>query len=266
VDYDLFCGPAPMSPLTRPNFHYDWHWFWSTGNGELGNNNIHSVDICRWGLQVTGTGRAVLSYGGRLGYADAGETPNTQVVVHDFGDKTLVCETRGLKTEPFTPQSGGGWIFYGTEGILAGTALFDRQGKQVRSFSGESGSHFANFLKAVRSRKVSDLHADILEGHQSTALCHLGNISYRLGRQSSPREIAEALGRLKSHENVLETFERTRAHLVENGVDLEKSRLTLGPLLRLDPEKEKFPDQPAADAFLTREYRKPFVLPPDGAA
>jgi predicted dehydrogenase len=261
VDYNLFSGPGPMSPLTRPNFHYDWHWFWNTGNGELGNNNIHSVDVCRWGLGVTGLGQSVLSYGGRLGYLDAAETPNTQVVLHDFGGKTIVSETRGLKTEPFTPASGGGWVFYGTEGIIAGTTLFDREGKQVRSFTGENASHFANFLKAVRSRKVSDLHADILEGHQSTALCHLGNISYRLGQASSPGEIAKQLAVLKSHERVLETFERTRAHLVENQVDLEKSRLTLGPLLRLDPEKEKFLDHPTADALLTREYRKPFVVP-----
>src|SRR5437867_2659542 len=100
VDYNLWAGPAAMGPLTRPKFHYDWHWFWNTGNGELGNNNIHSLDICRWGLGVTGFGRAVISYGGRLGYTDAGQTPNTQVVVFDFGAKTIVSETRGLKTEP----------------------------------------------------------------------------------------------------------------------------------------------------------------------
>ena len=177
-------GPARRrwSRSSRPKFHYDWHWFWNTGNGELGNNNIHSLDICRWGLGVTGLGRAVLSYGGRLGYSDAGQTPNTQVVVFDFGDKTIVSETRGLKTEPFHPDFKGGWIFFGTEGIIAGTSLFDPEGKLVRTFDGKSENHFANFLKAVRSRKVSDLNADILEGHQSTALCHIGNISYRLGR------------------------------------------------------------------------------------
>jgi predicted dehydrogenase len=75
VDYNLWAGPAAMVPLTRPKFHYDWHWFWNTGNGELGNNNIHSTDVCRWGLNVTGLGRAVISYGGRLGYTDAAETP-----------------------------------------------------------------------------------------------------------------------------------------------------------------------------------------------
>ncbi|MEO8426611.1 MAG: Gfo/Idh/MocA family oxidoreductase [Verrucomicrobiota bacterium] len=261
VDYNLFAGPAPMSPLTRPKFHYDWHWFWNTGNGELGNNNIHSTDVCRWGLGVTGLGRAVLSYGGRLGYTDAGETPNTQVVIHDFGAKTIVTETRGLKTEPFNPNFKGGWIFYGTEGIIAGESLFDLEGKLVRTFPGKSESHFANFLAAVRSRKVRELNADILETHQSTALCHVGNISYRLGHPSTPGEIQKQLAQLKVHDDVLETFERTRKHLAENNVDLDKSKLTLGSLLRLDSDKEKFVDNSKANALLTREYRKPFVVP-----
>ena len=261
VDYNLFAGPAPMSPLTRPKFHYDWHWFWNTGNGELGNNNIHSLDICRWGLGVTGLGRSVLSYGGRLGYTDAAETPNTQVVVYDFGGKTIVAETRGLKTQPFHPNFKNGWIFTGTEGIIADTSLFDLEGKLIRTFQGQTENHFANFLKAVRSRKVSELNADILEGHQSTALCHIGNISWRLGTPSSAAQIQKQLSQMKGHDNVLETFERTRNHLAENDVDLEKSKLTLGRLLRLDSKKEKFANDPQADSFLTREYRKPFVVP-----
>jgi predicted dehydrogenase len=261
VDYNLWAGPAPTSPLTRPQFHYDWHWFWNTGSGELGNNNIHSLDICRWGLGVTGLGRSVLSYGGRFGYTDAAETPNTQVVIYDFGGRTIVAETRGLKTEPFHPQFKSGWIFTGTEGIVADTSLFDLDGKLVRTFEGETQSHFANFLKAVRSRNASALNADILEGHQSTALCHIGNVSWRLGAPTSAVAIAKQLSQLKVHDDVLETFERTRKHLAENNVDLEKTRLTLGRLLRLDADRERFVDDPDADALLTRQYRKPFVVP-----
>jgi predicted dehydrogenase len=261
VDYNLWAGPAAMDKLTRPKFHYDWHWFWNTGNGELGNNNIHSTDVCRWGLGVTDLGRAVISYGGRLGYTDAAETPNTQVVIHDFGGKTIVTETRGLKTDPFNANFKGGWVFYGTKGIIAGESLFDLEGKLVRTFEGTTESHFGNFLKAVRSRGVSDLHADILEGHRSTALCHLGNISYRLGHPCPPEEIQEHLNQLKVNDDVLETFQRTCRHLAENNLALEKSKLTLGPLLRLDSDKEKFADNPVADALLTRHYRKPFVLP-----
>jgi predicted dehydrogenase len=261
VDFNLWAGPAPLVPPSRPKFHYDWHWFWDTGNGELGNNNIHSLDICRWGLDVSGLGRAVLSYGGRLGYNDAGETPNTQVVSFDFGPKTIVAETRGLKTEPFHPGFKGGWVFHGTEGIIAGTSLFDPAGKLVRTFSGTSASHFANFLKAVRSRKVSDLNADILEGHQSTALCHIGNISYRLGAPAAPEAIQQKLGELHVHDQVKETFDRTCKHLADNGVELGKSPLRLGSILRLDPEREAFVDNATANQLLTRTYRRPFVVP-----
>jgi predicted dehydrogenase len=259
VDYELWAGPAPMARLTRPKLQYDWHWVWDTGNGELGNNNVHSLDICRWGLGVTGLGRAVISYGGRLGYTDAGQTPNTQVCIFDFGDKTIVSETRGLKTSPF--RFKGGAIFEGTSGIIAGSSLFDLEGKLVSTFEGKSENHFANFLAAVRSRRREDQKAEILEGHQSSALCHIGNISWRLGTPAPIAEIRAALGKLMVHENVLETFDRTVQHLKDNKMDLDTTKLTLGPLLQLEAGREAFVNNPGANALLTREYRKPFVVP-----
>lgn len=262
VDYNLWAGPAPLAPLTRPKLQYDWHWVWDTGNGELGNNNVHSLDLCRWGLGVTGLGRTVISFGGRFGYTDAGQTPNTQVCVFDFGDKTIISETRGLKTAPFRPDfKGVGTIFEGTNGIIAGSSLFDPDGKLVSTFEGKGENHFANFLAAVRSRKREDLKAEILEGHQSSALCHIGNISWRLGRSASPEEVRAALTRLPASVKVLETFDRTTQHLQDNKVDLQQTQLTLGPLLALDSQREAFVANPQADALLTREYRRPFVVP-----
>lgn len=267
VDYDLWAGPAPLSPLTRPNLHYDWHWDWATGNGELGNNNIHSLDVCRWGLGLTGLGRRAISYGGRFGYVDAGQTPNTQVCIFDFGDKTIVAETRGLKTEPFREGFTGGWLFHGTEGSIAGSSLFDPDGKLVSTFSGTrpGESHFANFLNAVRSRKREDLNAEIVEGHQSTALCHAGNISWRLGSEATPADVSELLSKFDVHENAQQTFERTTQHLRDNGVDLDATRLVLGAVLYPDAEGETFADNPAANAMLTREYREPFVVPAESS-
>lgn len=261
VDYNLWAGPAPMSQLTRPQLQYDWHWVWDTGNGELGNNNIHSLDICRWGLGLSGLGQSVVSFGGRFGYTDAGETPNTQVCIFDFGDKTIISETRGLKTQPFHPNYEGGWIFFGSEGIISGTSLFDPEGHLVRTFEGKTESHFANFLKAVKSRKQDDLNAEILEGHQSTALCHIGNISWQLGRTVSPAELREELGKLKVHADVPETLDRTIAHLRDNNVDLDQTRMTLGPHLSLLADRESFVKNPQAEALLSREYRKPFTVP-----
>jgi predicted dehydrogenase len=263
VDYDLWAGPAPLSPLTRKSLHYDWHWDWQTGNGELGNNNIHSLDICRWGLGLTGLSQTTLSYGVRCGYVDAGETPNTQVCVFDFGDKTIVSETRGLKTEPFRPGFTGGWLFHGTEGSIAGTSLFDPDGTLISTFSGEgpAESHFANFINAVRSRKQESLNADILEGHQSTALCHAGNISWRLGKHASEAEIRAQLSQLHAADESLESLDRTVEHLKGNGVDIETAPLTLGVVLRCNGTHEEFLDNADANTFLTREYRAPFVVP-----
>ena len=263
VDYDLWAGPAPLSPLTRKSLHYDWHWDWQTGNGELGNNNIHSLDICRWGLGIRGLSHTTLSYGGRFGYVDAGDTPNTQVCIFDFGHKTIVSETRGLQTEPFRPGFTGGWLFHGTEGSIAGTSLFDPEGKLVSTFSGEEPvqGHFANFISAVRSRKQESLNADILEGHQSTALCHAGNISWRLGNHVSVDDLRDQLSQLPADDESQESLDRTVEHLKSNGVDMETTPLVLGAVLHSDGTREEFINNADANAFLSREYRAPFVVP-----
>ncbi len=263
VDYNLWAGPAPMSPITRGRFHYDWHWFWETGNGDVGNSDVHRTDLVRFGLGVTKLPRAVMCYGGRVGYKDAAQTPNTQIVVHDYGDLTYVQEIRGLETAKFGRH--GGAIFVGAKGYVGmaagSSALFDLSGKLVRKFSGPNDDHFANFVVAVRSRKVGDLNADILGGHLSAGLCHLGNISYLLGRKASQKEIVAQLASRKLHDDFGDTFERTRKHLADNGVDIAKSQLTLGPWLQFDPTKETFTANAEANALLTRRHRKPFVVP-----
>ncbi len=185
VDYNLWLGPGSDLHPTRPKLHYDWHWVWDTGSGELGNNNIHYVDICRWLAGLEGTGNSVWSVGGRVGYKDAGETPNTQIVVHTFDKATIIQEVRGLKTDPFSKTFQAGHVIYGSEGIIAEGSLFDLDGKLIRKFEGPGANHFGNFIDCVRSRKREELKAEVLEGHQSSALCHLGNISYRLGSQQT---------------------------------------------------------------------------------
>lgn len=261
VDYNLFLGPAAFEPLTRPRLHYDWHWDWNTGNGELGNNNIHYVDICRWTMGLTGLGNSVLSIGGRLGYEDAGETPNTQMVVHSFPTSTIVQEVRGLKTDPFSTKFQTGFIVHGSKGFIAGSSLFDPDGNLVQTFEGPSVNHFANFIQSVRSGRRDELKADILEGHLSSALCHVGNISYRLGKKLPPQEIAGKLETYALHDEVLRTFGRMVDHLRDNDVDLEQTQLTAGPLLSIDSDQERFTDSSEANSLLTREGRSPFVVP-----
>lgn len=264
VNYDLWSGPAQLHPLTRRNLHYDWHWMWEYGNGDLGNQGIHQMDIARWGLGVDKVCDRVFSYGGRLGYEDAGETANTQVGIMDYGDKRLVFEVRGLRTEPLLGANVGN-IFYGSDGYLVMTSYshgvaFDPNGKQIREFGG-GGDHYANFIDAVRSRKHEDLSAEILEGHLSSALCHLSNVSYRLGEQLASADVKARLG---SNADDLDTFERMKAHLASNNVNLDEVKLHCGADLKLDAANEKFVDNSRADALLTREYRAPFVVPAAG--
>ncbi|MCC7419935.1 MAG: Gfo/Idh/MocA family oxidoreductase [Planctomycetaceae bacterium] len=260
VDYDLWCGPAPVKPLTRKNLHYDWHWIWDTGNGDLGNQGIHQMDVARWGLGVEGLGDSVQSYGGRLGYIDAGETANSQVSVHKFGDKTLIFETRGLKTDDLRGARVGN-IFYGTKGyvVMSGYdkgAAFDLDGKMVKEFKG-SGDHFGNCIEAVRSRKHTDLHADIEEGHRSSALCHLGNISYLLGEQMTVKEAGSSI----KGKDELESYETFGKYLTGNGLALDSTKIGFGPVLTLKGEVFEGTKAKEANPMLTREYRKPFVVP-----
>lgn len=198
VHYDLWTGPAPKRDFTRNRFHYNWHWFWDYGNGDLGNQGIHEVDICRWGLGVTYPTR-VHSMGAKYMFDDDQETPNTLVSTFEFetnGKKQLmVFEVRhwmsnheaGIGEGPKRDSNTIGNIFYGSKGYMAidGYASYktflgrEAQPGPARS---EGGSNWANFIQALRSRKQGDLNAEIEEGAISCTLVHLANISHRLGR------------------------------------------------------------------------------------
>ncbi len=237
IHFDLWLGPAPEQPFHRNLVHYNWHWFWDFGNGDVGNQGIHEMDIARWGLckQLHAEAKPedvvpvkAASMGGRYGYEDQGQTPNTQVIQLTYADgRMLVFEVRGRWTNSEQGQKVGN-LFYGSEGFMAGTsASFGYGGK---AYGGKSESeitlpevgglgpdeHHDNFFKAVLSRKVEDLNADILEGHYSAIGFQIGNIAYRLGRT-----------------------------------------------LTFDPKTERFVGDGAKEAnpYLTREYRKGFEVP-----
>jgi predicted dehydrogenase len=279
VDYDLWCGPAPMDPIRRRRFHYDWHWIWNYGNGDLGNQGIHQMDIARWFLGVNELSPRIVSLGGRLGYEDDGETANTQIVYHDYARAPLIFEVRGLPRSKDLVKNGG-WgggdmdkfpkdkggsvaVIIHCEGGLvvvpnySSAAAYDEDGSKVKEWKG-SEDHYANFIKAVRSRKHTDLNADILEGHLSSALCHTGNISYRLGRKQKQGEIRDAI---KANKQLSESTERMFEHLAANGVDLDATPVQLGVALTMDPKTERFLGNDAANEMLTRPYRKPYIVP-----
>jgi predicted dehydrogenase len=261
IDYDLWCGPAPKKPLHRQSLHYDWHWQWDYGNGDLGNQGVHEMDKARWGLGKNELPRAVVSVGGRYGYDDDGETPNTQLCIFDYGDTELIFEVRGLPCKALLDARVGN-IFYGSEGYLVcpsydKAAAFTPKGELIRKFEG-SGDHFDNFVQAIRANRPESLTADIQEGHLSSALCHLGNISYRLG---SIQAFAEKKQIFDSDADAAESFTRFEEHLRGFKLPAEQMKFRLGRKLKIDAKAEKFVDDPEADKCLTREYRKPFAMP-----
>jgi len=230
VDYNLWVGPAEMLPFNPNRFHYNWHWFWNTGNGDIGNQGVHEMDICRWGLNKQTLPEAVVSDGGKFVYDDDQETPNTQLATFHYPDCEVVFEVRGLITggESSIAYDGSNFIgnlFFGSEGWMSldlkGCQIYkgeDRELVQAFKYSEpeewDTTPHIENFLNAVRSRNRKDLTCDIEEGHLSTALVHMANISYRTGRK-----------------------------------------------LHFDPKTERFINDDEANRYIKRKYREPFVIP-----
>ncbi len=228
VDYDMWTGPAPLRPFTKNRFHYNWHWFWDTGNGDLGNQGIHEVDIARWGLGVVHPTK-ISSIGGKFMFDDDQETPNTITSSFEFNvngkPKMMTFEVRhwysnheaGINGERAGNTIGN--TFYGSKGYL----VIDNYNKYY-SFMGSDGKpgpgrterdrHFENFITGVRSRQGKDLNAEIEEGAMSCVLMHLANISYRLGRT-----------------------------------------------LNWDEKTWTVKNDPEANKMLTREYRVPYIVP-----
>jgi len=271
LDYNLWLGPAPMQPYHENLVHYNWHWFWDTGNGEIGNQGVHQMDIARWAIPGGRFPRSVISMGGRWvdepDYKDQAQTPNCQLTVMDFGGPLLVFEVIGLVEWAGVdgkkyPRKVGNEFFL-EEGVIKGGKFYpygSDEGEDLPEVDFEKGRGdiFENFIACVRSRDRSKLYADITEAHPSAACCHLGNISYRLGEQvpgtTRPGVLQEHEEVGKSFDAILQTVKGTL------GLDLTKSTYQLGPKLEFNPETEKFVDSPEADKLLTRDYRKPFVV------
>ncbi|MAB80145.1 MAG: dehydrogenase [Planctomycetes bacterium] len=260
LDYDRWIGPAEMRALRRKNLHYDWHWDFNTGNGDLGNQGVHQMDIARWGLGLNGFPRRVVSCGGRIGYDDDGDTPNTLISAYDYGEKQIVFEVRGLPTGSHR-NTFIGVIFHCEGGYLVistyeEVTAFDHAGRVIRTFRG-GGNHFQNFLDAVKAGRSDLLASESLEGHISSGLCHLGNISYLLGE---PRELGETdalFGRTWPAGN--EAGIRMKEHLGDNAI-APSTPVHVGPELVFESETERFTGKHAARANMlcARAYRSRF--------
>lgn len=276
IHWDLYCGPRGVSPLVRRQLHYDWHWQMATGNGDLGNQGIHQVDQCRWGLGETALAPKVFSIGGRFGYDDDGDSPNTQFICLDYEAAPLIFEVRGLPRDKAAQSKNWGGSMDRRKGSAIGATIhteggylhipnysssqaYDLEGKKVQEWSGAS-NHFANFIDAVRAGDPGKLNGGIEEGHLSSALCHMGIDSHKLGKTASREEIQAAVS---GHAHGSSGFERICAHLDANGVDAAAHPATLGRPLELDPKTELYLDDDQANALARGTYAPGFEVPED---
>jgi predicted dehydrogenase len=280
VNYDLWTGPAELTPPRRNSanrgpIHYDWHWFWNYGGGDITNQGIHQMDVARWMLGAKGLPKDVMSFGGRFGYQDDAETPNTLVSVMNYDEAPLIFEVRGLGRKKdmramdvyrkssigVVVQCENGYINVSENGAAV---AYDNNGQRIEAFTGaDNGAHRRNWMKALQSRKVE--HGLIEEGHYSSSLCHLANISYLTGAPKSTGLLAEAVA---SDLAAKEAMGRTMEHLKANEVDFEKSQPVVGPLLKIDAKTEMLSHQEKsiADAannnlLRKREGRAGFKIP-----
>ncbi len=261
-DVNLWTGPARMEPIYRNEFHYDWHWVFNTGNGDVGNQGVHQMDIARWGLGIDDHPQRVMSVGGRVGYEDAADTPNTQLTHFDYGDKEILFEVRGLPTDAYRTAHIG-VIFQGEHGYMVSASyskvvVFDNDGKEMKVFEG-GGNHFQNFLDAIKAGRPDRLNADMTEAHRSTGLCHLGNISHMLGTRTP----LGSVGSPYPTETANKACGEMRDHIVASGLSPETTMVSVGPELKFDDASERFYGPHAEDAnrMLVREYREPFAIP-----
>ncbi|MHC4462277.1 MAG: Gfo/Idh/MocA family oxidoreductase [Planctomycetota bacterium] len=276
VDFNIWLGPARNQPYHDNLVHYNWHWFWNFGNGEIGNQGVHQMDIARWAIPGGTLPKSVMSMGGRWvnstegrrPFTDQAQTPNCQLTVMDFGGPLLVFEVIGLNNR--TGVDGKKYPtkvdneFYLEEGAIKGGKFYPKgsnksEGLVKVDVEMGPGNIFENFIHCMRSRKRDKLHADITEAHPSSACCHLGNISYRLGEQVSGTIRPNVLDK---HEEVAKSWETINKTVKGTlGLDISKSTYQLGPMLRFNPETERFVRNRRANRLLTRPYREPFVVP-----
>ncbi len=279
VDYNLWLGPAQDVPLYRENLQYDWHWDWNTGAGEMGNWGVHILDDVRNNVlhNEVALPRRICGGGGRVVFGDAGQTPNVHFVYFDTGTVPVVLGLSNLPAESGSrqpsPHTGpaSGYVAYCEGGRLEcvtapwapGQAVaFDRDGKQIRRFSGTGGDvrHQQNFIDAVRSRNAATLNSPIRTAGDTTGWCHLANITARAGRpfaQAAARRVKDPSGHWDGAIDQMAELLRTY------GLNMESDSLQLSALLTVDSTTGQFTGEgaDAANAFLKRTYREPFVVP-----
>jgi predicted dehydrogenase len=270
VDYNLWCGPREQTPVMRKQFHYDWHWQWPFGNGDIGNQGPHQLDVARWLINdPMSCPERVISIGGRFGYEDDATTANTQIAFFDFKPVPVIFEVRGLPGQDMNYKGrmpfykGGvqiGNVMECEGGYVAEGKAYDAAGKEMTKFKKDDGDgHRGYFFDAIRSGKIDTEHG-ALTGHLSAALAHMANHSYQLGKTTPVAELKSAI---KDDALFSETFERMLTHLNDNKLEADRGKIVMGAALTLDPKTEKYTGNLADEAnkLDAESYRAEFALP-----
>lgn len=262
LDLDLWRGPAAADPIMRPRLHYDWHWDYNTGNGDIGNQGPHELDLARWALgDPMSLPQTVECAGGRF-WDDAGNTPNVLLARFQYGEAELIAEAVNLKIPPYKGMNVGLVItcenaeFRGGRG---GGTVYDPQGNAIESWEGNGNGHYPLFIQALRENDASILTSDVESAAYSAALAHQANIAFRIG-QSAPLE--QVRSGYADHADLTEALARFRDAMDQAGVPAD-APWTLGPRLSFDSAAMRFTGALAepANALLSREYRAGFVVP-----
>jgi len=273
IDYNLWAGPAPMTPVMRKSFHYDWHWQWNWGDGEMANWGVHYLDDMRHLLGWNDVPTKVVAAGNRFAWDDNGETPNMHIALLDYDGLPVVVDIRNLP-DPKRPSGSEGAVYLHSRGgnyiqcedasirlSRGGGGAYNKDGERIHQYKGDGGAgHAQNFIDAVRSRRREDLAAEIEVGHLSTVVCHQANVCWRVGSEASVEEVRQSM---KSHEDALNTLSDMLEQLDGNAIDLAKQPFILGPMLTYDRKQERFVGENAekANKLVKCSYREPFVVP-----
>ncbi len=270
VDYNLWLGPAADEPIYRPQLHYDWHWVFNTGNGNIGNQGPHEMDLIRWVLGDPPMPAEVRSFGGRYAWNDAGTTPNMQAAWFDLAGVPVLFEVNDMRLRPDLNSPANykgirvgvivtceGGEFRGGRG--GGYVLAPDGKTRLAKFPGDAGAgHARNFIDAIRSRRAEDLRAPVGQAHQSAALSHLANVSLQGGETMNLSDLRAAL---PDREDLREILDRQLAQLKHWNVDPRSTPCSLGAALTLDPATESLVSPDSCRKFYQPEYRKEFTVP-----
>ena len=272
LDYNLWAGPAPMTPVMRKKFHYDWHWQWNWGDGEMANWGIHYLDDVRHLLGWKDVPTKMVAAGNRFAWDDNGETPNMHFALMDYDGVPLVVDIRNLP-DPKRKGADDGAVYLSSRGgnyiqcenasvriSRGGGWSYDKDGNRIYQYKGDGGkAHAPNFINAMRSGRREDLAAEIEVGHFGTTICHQANIAWRVGAKATVDQVRESM---KSCQDALNTLTDMLEQLQGNAVDLAKQAFLLGPALTYDRKQERFvgPNAEQANKYITCPYREPFVI------